>query len=140
MGGWSRCLTRPLILSLFVSVFCPAVLLSAQWVVSCTRITCIQPLSRCSLTFLAPSFFSESVVVVVFCCCFCCCCWLLLLFFCFVFVVGFPLFLFPFSFPPCVLSFLLAISYPHDSLPDWGSHFAFVFLSAFVHIPMLCDR
>ena len=42
-GVWFRCLTRPLILSLFVSVFCPAVLLSALWVVSCTQITCIQP-------------------------------------------------------------------------------------------------
>ena len=49
-----------------MSVCCPAVLLSAEWIVSCTRITCIQPLSRCSLTFLASSFFSESVVVVVF--------------------------------------------------------------------------
>ena len=29
-GWWSRCFTRPLILSLFVIVFCPAVLLSAQ--------------------------------------------------------------------------------------------------------------
>ncbi len=59
-GWWSRCLTRPLILSLFVSVFCPAVLLSAQWIVSCTRITCIQPLTRFSLTFLASPFFEES--------------------------------------------------------------------------------
>ena len=59
-GGLSRCLTRPLILSLFVSVFCPAVLLSAQWVVSCTRITCIQPLTRFSLTFRASPFFEES--------------------------------------------------------------------------------
>ena len=30
------------------------------------RITCIQPLTRCSLTFPASSFFSESRVVVVF--------------------------------------------------------------------------
>ena len=29
-GWWSRYFTRPLILSFFVSVFCPAVLLSAQ--------------------------------------------------------------------------------------------------------------
>ena len=49
-----------------MSVCCPAVLLSAEWIVSCTRITCIQPLSRCSLTFLASSFFSESVVVLFF--------------------------------------------------------------------------
>ena len=41
---------------------CRAVV-TAKWVVSCTRTTCIQPLSRCSLTFLASSFFSESVVV-----------------------------------------------------------------------------
>ena len=34
---------------------------SAKWVVSCTRIMCIQPLSCCSLTCLASSFFSESV-------------------------------------------------------------------------------
>ena len=60
-----------------------------------TRITCIQPLTRSSLTFPASSFFSESRVVV----------------FCF-------LFLFFFSFPPCVLSFLLAISYPLNSLID----------------------
>ena len=45
------------------------VLATAKWVVSCTRITCIQPLSRCSLTLLAYSFFSKSVVVVfVFLC------------------------------------------------------------------------
>ena len=55
----------PLILCVgqFVSVCCPAVLLSAEWIVSCTRITCIQHLSRCSLTFLASSFFSESVAL-----------------------------------------------------------------------------
>ena len=41
------------------------VVVTAKWVVSCTRITCIQPLSRCLLTFPASSFFSESV---------CCCC------------------------------------------------------------------
>ena len=50
-----------------MSVCCPAVLLSAEWIVSCTRITRVQPLSRCSLTFLASSFFSESVVVLFFC-------------------------------------------------------------------------
>ena len=49
-----------------MSVCCPAVLLSAEWIVSCTRVTCIQPLSRCSLKFLASSFFSESVVVLFF--------------------------------------------------------------------------
>ena len=95
-GWWSRCFTRPLSLSLFVSVFCPAVLLSAQVGCIVLRITCIQPLTRCSLTFSASSFFSESRVVVVFC----------------------LLFLFFVSFPPCVLSFLLARSYPLDSLPD----------------------
>ena len=40
------------------------VVVTAKWFVSCTRITCIQPLSRCSLTLLASSFFSESVIVV----------------------------------------------------------------------------
>ena len=35
----------------------------AKWVVSCTLITCIQPLSHCSLTCLASYFFSESVVI-----------------------------------------------------------------------------
>ena len=40
------------------------VVVTAKWVVSYTRITCIKPLSRCSLTLLASSFFSESVVVV----------------------------------------------------------------------------
>ena len=62
---------------------------TAKWIVSCTRITCIQPLSRCSLTLFASSFFSESVVVFS---------------------------LFSPSFSPCVLLFfifgLLAISYP----------------------------
>ena len=38
-----------------------SVVVTAKWVVSCTRITCIQPLSRCSLTFPASSFFSVSV-------------------------------------------------------------------------------
>ena len=49
-----------------MSVFCPAMLLSAKWVAPTTRITCTQPLSRCSLTFLA-SFFSESVIVQELC-------------------------------------------------------------------------
>ena len=40
------------------------VVVTAKWVVSRTQITCIQPLSRCSLTILASSFVSESVVVV----------------------------------------------------------------------------
>ena len=39
------------------------VVVTVKWVVSCTRITCIQPLSRCSLTLLASSFLLESVVV-----------------------------------------------------------------------------
>ena len=42
----------------------PCRVVTAKWVVSCTRITCIHPLSRFSLTLLASSFFSESVVVV----------------------------------------------------------------------------
>ena len=75
--------TRPLILSLCGVVrerLLPCcVVVTAKWVGSCTRITCIQPLSRCSLTLLASTFFSESVVV---------------------------LSLFPPSFSQCVLSFL----------------------------------
>ena len=39
------------------------VVVTAKWVVSCTWIMFIQPLSHCSLTLLASSFFSESVVV-----------------------------------------------------------------------------
>ena len=39
------------------------IVVTAKWVVSCTRIMCTQPLSRCSLTLLASSFFPESVVV-----------------------------------------------------------------------------
>ena len=38
---------------------------TAKWVVSCTRIMCIQPLSRCSLMFPAASFFSESLFVLL---------------------------------------------------------------------------
>ena len=72
------------------------VVVTAKWVVSCTRITCIQSLSRCSLTLLVSSFFSESVVVFSH---------------------------FSPSFSPCVLFIffifgLLAISYPLASLPD----------------------
>ena len=82
-----------------VSVCCCRVV-TAKCVVSCTRITCIQPLSRFSLTLLASSFFSESVVVFS---------------------------LFPPSFSPCVLCFfifgLLATSYPLISLPDSGQPF-----------------
>ena len=40
------------------------VVVTAKWVVSCTQITCIQPLSCCLVTLLASSFFSKSVVVV----------------------------------------------------------------------------
>ena len=39
--------------------------MTAKWVVSCTRIMCIQPLSRCSLIFPAASFFSESLFVLL---------------------------------------------------------------------------
>ena len=42
-----------------------SVVVTAKWVVSCTRITCIQPLSRCSLTFPASSFFSVSVCLLL---------------------------------------------------------------------------
>ena len=52
------------------------------------------------------------------------------------------------SLPSCVFSLsfsssifdLLALSYPLVSLPDLGCHFAFLFSSAFVYIPMLCHR
>ena len=44
----------------------PRSVVTAKWVVSCTRITCIQPLSRFSLTFLASFFFSESVCFFLF--------------------------------------------------------------------------
>ena len=76
----------------------------------------VQLLSHCSLTLLASSFSSESVVVVFS--------------------------LFSPSFSQCVLSSfifgLLAISYSLVSLPDLGSHFAFLLSSALVYIPMLC--
>ena len=45
-----------------------SVVVTAKWVVSSTRITCIQPLSRCSLTFPASSFFSESVCLLLLFC------------------------------------------------------------------------
>ena len=50
---------------------CPlprSVVVTAKWVVSCTLITCIQPLSRCTLTFPASSFFSESVCLLLLFC------------------------------------------------------------------------
>ena len=84
---------------------------------SCTRITCIQPLSRCSLTLLAFTLFSESVVVFSL----------------------FPLLLHHAFFYFFIFG-LLAISYPLVSLPDLGSYFQFLLLSAFVYIPMLCHR
>ena len=82
--------SRPLILSLCGVVrerLLPCrVVVTAKWVGSCTRITCIQLLSRCSLTLLASSFCSESVVVVFS--------------------------LFSPSFSPCVLSFLSLAYWP----------------------------
>ena len=54
---------------------------------------------------------------------------------------GFLFVCFSSSLSPCVSSFLsLAYWSFHTHLPDLGSHFAFVFLSAFVYIPMLCRR
>ena len=102
--GLSRCLTRPLILSSCGVVrerLLPCrVVVTAKWVVSCTRITCIQPLSYCSLTLLVSSFFSENVVVVVF--------------------SLFPLFftMRSFFFIFFFFFFFFAISYPLVSLPD----------------------
>ena len=124
-GGQSRCLTNRsffLCVGQFVSVCGPAGVLQAEWIVSCTRITCIQPLSRCSQTFLASSFFSESVVV--------------LFFSLFLFFSTMRSFFFFFFF----ISGLLAILYPLVSLNDQGSPFAFLFSSAFVYILMLCHR
>ena len=116
-GSQSRCLTRPRILSLCGIVrerLLPCrVVVTAKWVVSCTRITCIQPLSRCSLTLLASSFFSESVVV--------------------------DLSLFSPSFSPCVLSFLSLVYWPFRTRL-LACHFVFLLSSAFVCIPMLCHR
>ena len=65
------------------------VVVTSKWVVSCTQITCIQPLSHCSLTLFASSFFSESVVVFS---------------------------LFSPSFSPCVLSFLSLVYWPFCTL------------------------
>ena len=90
----SRCLTSPLILYLCGVVrerLLPCRVVTAKWVVTCTRITCIRPLSSYSLTCLACSFFSESVVVF--------------------------LFLFSSSFPPCVLSFLSLAYWPFQVVP-----------------------
>ena len=95
-GWWSRCFTRPLILSLFVSVFCPAVLLSAQmgFIVYTDYV----------YPAFDPLFADISCLLFLFGKWGCCCLFAVLLFF---------------SFPPCVfLFFLLAISYPLDSLPD----------------------
>ena len=64
----------------------PCCVVTAKWVVSCTQITWIQPLSRCSLTLLASPFFSESGV--------------------FVLSLLYP------SFSPCVLSFLSLAFWP----------------------------
>ena len=89
-----------------------SVVVTAKWVVSCTRITCIQPLSRCSLT--VPLSFQKVFV----CCCRC--------------------FVFSFLFRHTSLAFGPFVT--AVSLPDQGSHFEFLFSSAFVYIPMLCHR
>ena len=83
----------------------PCCVVTAKWVVSCTRITWIQPLSHCSLTLLASSFFSESVVV--------------------VFSLLYP------CFSPCVLSFLsLAFG-----LGDWNwIRAAILYFSCHLHL------
>ena len=100
MRGVVSMLTRPLILS-SCGVVCerllPCRVVTAKWVVSCTRITCIQPLSRCSLTILASSFFSENVVFSLFS---------------FFFTIRSFYFILFFIFG------LLANSYPLVSLPD----------------------
>ena len=76
----------------------PCRVVTAKWVVSCTRITCSQPLSRCSLTLLASFFFS-----------------LFFLSFTLLFHHAFFFFFFFFSF---FFFGLLAVSYPLVSLPD----------------------
>ena len=70
-----------------MSICCPAVLLSllSGFYRVLTHITCIQPLSHCSLTLLASSFFLESVVVFS---------------------------LFSPAFSPCILSFLPLVYWP----------------------------
>ena len=75
VGGWGwgwgvvSMFNEPLILSLSGVVrdrLLPrSAVVTAKRVVSCTRITCIQPLSRCSLIFPAVSFFSESVCLLL---------------------------------------------------------------------------
>ena len=85
-GGGSRCLTKPLILSLRASV-ASHVVVAVKWVVSCTQITCVQPLSRCTQIVLASSFFSErffhlySSTMFFGCCLFVCFCFFVCLFF-----------------------------------------------------------
>ena len=87
---------------------------TAKWVVSCTRITCIQPLSHCSLTLLASSFFSKSVVVVFS--------------------------LFSPSFSPCVLSFLSLVYWSFRTRLLACLIRAAILSSAFVYIPTLFHR
>ena len=70
------------------------VVVTAKWVVSCTRITCVQPLSRCLLILHTSSFISL------------------------LFYLSSPFFFF-FTMRSFFFIFgLLAISYPPVSLPD----------------------
>ena len=76
-------------------------------------ITCLQPLSRCSLTLIASSFSLESVVFLCF----------------------------PPSFSPCVLSFSTLVYWPFRTrLNSLIRAAVFLLSSAFVYIPMLCHR
>ena len=95
------------------------VVVTAKWVVSCTRITYIQPLSPLLADITCLLFLFRK----------CCCCFLSL----------FPFFFTMRSFFFLIFG-LLAISYPLVSLPDYGSNFVFLLASAFVYIPMLCHR
>ena len=79
-------------LSLFVSVFCPAVLLSAQ-------MGCIVYTDYVYPAF-DPLFADISCLLFLFRKCF-------FVLFCFLFAVPFFLFSFFLSFPPCVLSFII---------------------------------
>ena len=81
----------------------PCRVVTAKWVVSCTGITCIQPLSRCSLTLLASSFFSDSVC--------------LLLLFCFLSLL----------FHHTSFFFIFGLLANSISLPDWAAILNFSF-------------
>ena len=103
-----------------MSICCPAVLLSLRsglYRVHGLRVSSLRHVAHWQ--FLPPLSFQKVFVV--------------------VFIVLFSLS----SLPPYVFHFylwLIGQFVPAVSLPDLGSHFEFLFLSAFVYIPMLCHR